>query len=141
MTCLGVPVRQLRPMCLMALLAALPAAWAAAPTMPPGGDSALQALQWRLAGPFRGGRVDAVAGIPGDRNTFYMGAADGGIWKTTDAGHHWHNVSDCCLDLGTVGALAVAPSDPKVIYAGTGEPFPRGDVLTGDGLWRSGDAG
>ena len=101
----------------------------------------LQALQWRLAGPFRGGRVDAIAGIPGDHNTFYMGAADGGIWKTLDAGHHWNNVSDCCLDLGPVGALAVAPSDPKVVYAGTGEPFPRGDVLTGDGLWRSTDAG
>jgi photosystem II stability/assembly factor-like uncharacterized protein len=101
----------------------------------------LQALQWRLVGPFRGGRVDAVTGIPGDRNTFYMGAADGGIWKTTDAGHHWDNVSDCCLDLGPVGALAVAPSDPKVVYAGTGEPFPRGDVLTGDGVWKSADAG
>ena len=123
------------------LLAALPAAWADTPVTAPGGDTALQALQWRLAGPFRGGRVDAVAGIPGDHNTFFMGAADGGIWKTLDAGHHWDNVSDCCLDVGPVGALAVAPSDPKVIYAGTGEPFPRGDVLTGDGLWKSTDAG
>jgi len=117
------------------------------PSLPAGGDPApaadpmLQALQWRLAGPFDGGRVDAVAGIPGDKRTFYMGAADGGIWKTTDAGIHWHNVSDCCLKLGTVGALAVAPSDPRIVYAGTGEPFPRGDVLTGDGMWRSADAG
>jgi photosystem II stability/assembly factor-like uncharacterized protein len=104
-------------------------------------DPSLQALQWRSVGPFRGGRVDSVAGIAGDGQVFYMGAADGGIWKTTDAGHHWNNVSDCCLDLGPVGALAVAPSDPNVVYAGTGEPFPRGDVLTGDGVWKSGDAG
>jgi len=131
---------QLRPLWLVALLGmAIPTSWAAAAAA--AADPALQALQWRLAGPFRGGRVDAVAGIPGDHGTFYMGAADGGIWKTTDAGHHWNNVSDCCLDLGTVGALAVAPSDPQVVYAGTGEPFPRGDVLTGDGLWKSSDAG
>jgi photosystem II stability/assembly factor-like uncharacterized protein len=108
---------------------------------PPPADPQLQALQWRMVGPFDGGRVDAIAGIPGDKRTFYMGAADGGIWKTTDAGTHWANVSDCCLKLGTVGALAVAPSDPKIIYAGTGEPFPRGDVLTGDGIWKSTDAG
>lgn len=109
---------------------------AAEPTSPD-----LQALQWRLVGPFRGGRVDSVAGIAGDAHTFYFGGADGGVWKTTDAGHSWTNVSDCCLDTGAIGALAVAPSDPKVIYAGTGEGFPRGDMLTGDGLWKSVDAG
>ncbi len=127
-----------RVLCLVALFAAAlaSAALADAPTMP-----SLQALQWRLVGPFRGGRVDSVAGIAGDGQVFYMGAADGGIWKTLDAGHHWNNVSDCCLDVGPVGALAVAPSDPNVVYAGTGEPFPRGDVLTGDGLWKSNDAG
>ena len=111
------------------------------PTLSAAAEPTLSALQWRLVGPFHGGRVDAVAGIPGDRRTFYMGAADGGVWKTTDAGHSWHNVSDCCFALGSVGALAVAPSDSKVIYAGTGEPFPRGDVLTGDGVWKSTDAG
>ena len=130
-------MRTTRPACLLALLLGLPTLAAALPAPDPG----LQALQWRLIGPFRAGRVDAVAGIPGDGHVFYMGAADGGVWKTTDAGHHWDNVSDCCLDLGPVGALAVAPSDTKVIYAGTGEPFPRGDVLTGDGVWRSTDAG
>ena len=123
--------------CLPLLFLSLPAG--AAPLPAP--DVGLQALQWRLVGPFRGGRVDAVAGVPGDGRVFYMGAADGGIWKTTDAGHHWANVSDCCLDAGPVGALAVAPSDPKIIYAGTGEPFPRGDVFTGDGIWKSVDAG
>src|SRR6185312_16209954 len=130
-----------RALCLTALAAALTGPGALADATPSASAAPLQALQWRLAGPFRGGRVDAIAGIPGDRNTFYMGSADGGIWKTTDAGHHWNNVSDGYLDLGPVGALAVAPSDPKVIYAGTGEPFPRGDVLTGDGLWKSVDAG
>ena len=123
--------------CLAALLVTLPAP----ASTPPDPDPALQALQWRLVGPFHGGRADAVAGVPGDGQVFYMGTADGGIWKTPDAGHHWANVSDCCLDLGPVGALAVAPSDPKIIYAGTGEPFPRGDVLTGDGVWKSMDAG
>src|SRR5690348_16299088 len=97
-----------RPITLVAILLGLglPAAWADKPLAPTAtGDPALQALQWRLIGPFRGGRVDAVAGIPGDRGVFYMGAADGGVWKTTDAGHHWTNVSDCCLDTGPVGAL------------------------------------
>jgi len=127
-----------RSLYVAALLAAL-TALAARGEVP--ADHSLQALQWRLVGPFRGGRVDAVAGSAGDHSVFYMGAADGGIWKTQDAGHHWNNISDCCLDLGPVGALAVAPSDPHVIYAGTGEPFPRGDVLTGDGVWKSSDAG
>ncbi|MGH8427424.1 MAG: WD40/YVTN/BNR-like repeat-containing protein [Gammaproteobacteria bacterium] len=103
--------------------------------------SSLQALQWRLVGPFHGGRSDAVAGVPGQPRTFYFGGADGGIWKSTDAGHNWHNVSDCCLAVGSIGALAVAPSDPDVVYAGTGEPFPRGDMATGDGMWKSTDAG
>ncbi len=126
------PRPRLAPALLLALLPALALA---------DGAPALDALQWRLVGPFHGGRVDAVAGIPGDKRTFYMGAADGGVWKTTDAGHSWKNVSDGYLGLGSVGALAVAPSDPKIIYAGTGEPFPRGDVLTGDGVWKSADAG
>ncbi len=63
------------------------------------------------------------------------------MWKTSDGGIHWRNVSDCCLAVGAIGALAVAPSDPNVVYAGTGEPFPRGNMTTGDGLWKSTDAG
>ena len=122
---------------LFACLAVIPftAAFGAYP------GSALQALNWRLIGPYHGGRVDAVAGGAGEPQTFYMGGADGGIWKSTDAGHSWHNVSDCCLAVGAIGALAVAPSNPDVIYAGTGEPFPRGDMNTGDGMWKSTDAG
>ncbi len=79
--------------------------------------------------------------FPINRRPFTYGGADGGIWKSTDAGHSWRNVSDCCLAVGSIGALAIAPSDPDVVYAGTGEPFPRGDMATGDGLWKSIDAG
>ena len=111
-----------------------------ADTLPPP-DPALQALQWRLVGHFRGGRSVAVTGVPGDGRTFFFGGADGGVWKSTDAGHSWNNVSDCCLDTGAIGALAVAPSDHSTVYAGTGEGFPRGDMVTGDGLWKSTDAG
>src|SRR6202000_3394602 len=130
-------VRALHLACLCAFLIGASAQAASLPAPDPG----LQALQWRLVGPVHGGGGGGGAGVPGDGHVFYMGAADGGIWKTIDAGHHWANVSDCCLDIGPVGALAVAPSDPQVIYAGTGEPFPRGDVLTGDGLWKPTDAG
>ena len=103
--------------------------------------NALKALSWRLVGPFRGGRSDAVTGVPGKPRTFYFGGADGGVWKTTNGGNSWSNVSDCCFKGGAVGALAVAPSDPNVVYAGMGESFPRGNMATGDGVWKSTDAG
>ncbi|MGH8225728.1 MAG: WD40/YVTN/BNR-like repeat-containing protein, partial [Gammaproteobacteria bacterium] len=119
------------------LMLVVPRAEAAASYAP----SLYQALDWRLVGPFRGGRSVAVAGVAAQPRTFYFGGADGGVWKTTDGGANWHNVSDCCLALGAIGALAVAPSDPNVVYAGTGEPFPRGNMATGDGLWKSTDAG
>ncbi len=102
---------------------------------------ALKALSWRLVGPFRGGRSDAVAGVTSEPRTFYFGGADGGVWKTTNGGNSWRNVSDCCFKGGAVGAIAVAPSDPNVIYVGMGESFPRGDMATGDGVWKSTDAG
>ena len=126
-----------RRLLLATFLAAVPGAAALGAYPAP----ALQALHWRLIGPFHGGRVDAVTGVASQPQTFYMGAADGGIWKSTDAGHSWHNVSDCCLAVGAIGALAVAPSNPDIVFAGTGEPFPRGDMNTGDGMWRSTDAG
>jgi len=72
-------------------------------------------LHWRLIGPFRGGRVVAVAGDPSERGTFYFGSTGGGVWKTIDAGLSWRNVSDGFLKLASVGAVAVAPSDPNVI--------------------------
>jgi photosystem II stability/assembly factor-like uncharacterized protein len=100
-------------------------------------------LSWRNVGPFIGGRVVAVAGVPTDANLFYMGAVDGGIWKSTDYGIKWVNISDGTLpgDSNSIGALAVAPSNPNAIWAGTGESDIRGDMVTGDGIFKSTDAG
>jgi photosystem II stability/assembly factor-like uncharacterized protein len=98
-------------------------------------------IRWRCIGPFRGGRVSAVAGDPRDRATFYFGACAGGVWKTTDAGTYWQNVSDGFLGTASIGALAVAPTDPNVIWAGTGEGIIRFDLSPGDGVYRSTDAG
>jgi photosystem II stability/assembly factor-like uncharacterized protein len=112
----------------------------AAPEKPKTDDS-LSAFQWRLIGPFRGGRSVAVAGVASEPRTFYFGAAGGGVWKTTDGGSSWQNVSDKFFKTAPVGALAVAPSDPNVIYAGMGESFIRGDMITGDGIYKSMDAG
>jgi photosystem II stability/assembly factor-like uncharacterized protein len=101
----------------------------------------LQALEWRCIGPYRGGRVVAVAGDPVDPAVFYFGACAGGVWKTTDGGTYWENVSDGVLRTAAVGAIAVAHSDPHVIYAGMGECCIRGDVSHGDGVYKSTDAG
>jgi len=98
-------------------------------------------LRWRCIGPHRGGRVVAVAGSYDDRATFYFGAVAGGVWKTTDAGTYWRCVTDGFLDTSSVGALAVAPSDSNVIYAGMGETTIRIDVSHGDGVYKSTDAG
>ena len=101
----------------------------------------LHALEWRCIGPYRGGRVVAVAGDPVNAAVFYFGACAGGIWKTTDAGTYWENISDAYLPTAAVGAIAVADSDPNVIYVGMGECCIRGDVSHGDGVYRSTDAG
>jgi photosystem II stability/assembly factor-like uncharacterized protein len=97
-------------------------------------------LKWRLIGPFRGGRAVAVAGVPGDSTTFYFGAVNGGIWKTTDAGVVWTPIFDG-QPVGSIGALAVAPSDPKTIYAGSGESDIRSSLSFGNGVYKSLDAG
>ncbi len=101
----------------------------------------LQSLEWRCIGPFRGGRVVAVAGDPLHAQVFYFGSTGGGIWKTTDGGILWENVSDGYFKRASVGALAVAASDPNVIYAGMGESTIRGNVSHGDGVYRSTDGG
>ncbi|HEV2261472.1 MAG TPA: hypothetical protein VGR69_04175 [Candidatus Rubrimentiphilum sp.] len=113
---------------------------AAAPT--PKAPAALSKMEWRNIGPFIGGRSVAVAGVPG-RNLFYMGAVGGGVWKSTDYGLTWTNITDGQLPLGanSIGALAVAPSNSNVIYAGSGEADIRGTFITGEGLYRSSDAG
>jgi photosystem II stability/assembly factor-like uncharacterized protein len=97
-------------------------------------------LKWRLIGPFRGGRAVAVAGVPGDSTTFYFGAVNGGIWKTIDAGVTWTPIFDG-QPVGSIGALAAAPSDPKTIYAGTGESDIREDFSSGNGVYKSSDGG
>ncbi len=97
-------------------------------------------LQWRMIGPFRGGRVVAVTGVPGDGTTFYFGSVDGGIWKTIDAGVTWTPVFDG-QPIASIGALEVAPSNPKILYAGTGESDIRSDLSSGDGVYKSSDGG
>ncbi len=101
----------------------------------------LTEINYRNIGPTRAGRVVAVAADPNDQATFYFGACAGGVWKSDDAGQYWTNITDGQLNTGSIGALAVAPSDPNVIYAGTGEATIRIDVTHGDGVYKSTDAG
>ncbi len=101
----------------------------------------LDNLEWRCIGPHRGGRVVAVAGDVSNPMIFYFGACAGGVWKTTDGGQYWRNVSDGFFNTAAVGALAVSASDPNVIYAGTGETSIRGNVSHGDGIYKSTDGG
>jgi photosystem II stability/assembly factor-like uncharacterized protein len=110
---------------------------AVAESVPP---ELVNGLKWRLIGPFRGGRAVAVAGVPGDPTTFYFGAVNGGIWKTTDAGVVWTPIFDG-QPAGSIGALEVSPSDPQTIYAGTGESDIREDLSTGNGVYKSTDGG
>ncbi|HEY5425749.1 MAG TPA: hypothetical protein VIJ77_04290, partial [Candidatus Tumulicola sp.] len=100
-------------------------------------------LTWRSIGPYIGGRVVAVVGVPSQPDLFYMGGVQGGIWRSTDYGQNWTNISDGKIprNADPIGALAVAPSNPRVIYAGTGENDIRSDFDTGDGIYKSGDAG
>ncbi len=110
-------------------------------------------LKWRLIGPFRGGRAVAVAGVPGNSTTFYFGGVNGGVWKTTDAGTVWRPIFDgqairsepsddgATQRVGSIGAIAVAPSDAKTIYVGTGESDIRSDLSSGNGVYKSGDTG
>jgi photosystem II stability/assembly factor-like uncharacterized protein len=99
------------------------------------------ALEWRFVGPSRGGRVNAVAGDPNDPLVFYMGTAHSGVWKTTDAGLYWRNVSDRFFERAPVGAMEVSRSHPNIIYVGKGESTPRQYMTPGDGVWKSTDGG
>ncbi len=104
------------------------------------GETLYDGMKWRLIGPYRGGRVLAVTGVPGQANTYYFGAVAGGVWKTTDGGASWQPMSDK-YPFWSVGAIAVAPSNPSVVYVGTGEACIRGDITYGNGVWKSLDGG
>lgn len=101
-----------------------------------------KSLKWRNIGPFRGGRSVAVAGVPGNPLTYFMGSVGGGLWKTEDAGLSWKNISDGYFHTASVGAIAIAPSDPNIIYVGMGEHAVRGVMTSaGDGVYKSTDGG
>src|SRR6266550_6846148 len=97
-------------------------------------------MRWRMIGPFRGGRTVAGVGVRGQPNVFYIGVNNGGVWKTTDAGRIWTPIFDD-QPTGSIGAIAVAPSSPNILYVGSGEGLQRPDLSTGDGIYKSSDAG
>ena len=126
------------------VFAAIPAAQG--PSTTPQGVAAVNpelftGLAYRLVGPSRGGRVTAVTGVPTQPRTFYMGVASGGVFRTTDGGGTWAPITDGQVPVGSIGAIAVADSDPDVIYIGTGSDGVRSNVSTGRGVYRSGDGG
>lgn len=104
-------------------------------------ELAYDRLRWRQVGPARGGRVSAVAGDPTAKQTFWMGACAGGVWRTTDGGTYWRPMTDGKIDSAAIGAIAVAQSDPNVVWVGTGESQVRNNVVAGDGVYRTTDAG
>jgi photosystem II stability/assembly factor-like uncharacterized protein len=113
---------------------------AAVPAPAPSAPLTLPALRWRFIGPYRGGRTVAVTGVPGDITRYYIAAVNGGIWETRNAGRTWAPIFDG-EPTQSIGALAVAPSDPRIIYAGSGEGLRRPDLSIGDGMWKSTDGG
>jgi photosystem II stability/assembly factor-like uncharacterized protein len=114
----------------------------AAPPPPTFDATIFEGLKWRNIGPFRGGRANAVSGLPGNDQVFFAGYTGGGLWKTVDAGISWHNISDGFFKTGSVGAIAVSEADPNVIYVGMGEHAIRGVMTSyGDGVYKSTDGG
>ncbi|MGH9415309.1 MAG: VPS10 domain-containing protein [Terriglobales bacterium] len=113
---------------------------AALPSQAPAGPLT-SALHWRNVGPFTGGRVTTLAGIGSQPNVFFMGTAGGGVWETTNYGNAWKNISDKYFKVGSIGAMAIAASNPQIIYVGTGDSAPRNTVTTGEGMYKSADGG
>src|SRR5258708_37217577 len=111
------------------------------PMMPSVDPALFNGLRYRLVGPSRGGRVTTVTGVPSQPRTFYMGVASGGLFRTTDAGTTWVPITDGKVPLGSTGCVAVADSDPNVIYLGTGSDDVRSNVSTGRGIYKSSDGG
>src|SRR5580658_400341 len=102
--------------------------------------NAYQELRWRLIGPFRGGRARAAAGVPDQPNVFYVGQGNGGVWKSDDYGRTWNPIFDD-QPTQSIGAIAVAPSDPNIVYVASGEGLQRPDLTVDDGIYKSTDAG
>src|SRR4029077_4145423 len=100
----------------------------------------IHGLKWRMIGPFRGGRTVGATGVPGQPNVFYIGVNNGGVWKNTDSGRTWQPIFDD-QPTGSIGALSIAPSNPEIIYVGSGEGLRRPDLSTGDGIYKSTDGG
>jgi photosystem II stability/assembly factor-like uncharacterized protein len=128
-----------RTMAVVLALLPLAALWPA-PVAAEINPALLAGMKWRQIGPFRGGRVVAVSGVPGDPTTWYFGGVAGGVWKSTDVGASWKPVFDD-QKIASIGAIAVADSDKNVLYVGTGEACPRGNITYGDGVYRSVDGG
>src|ERR1700723_2540322 len=103
-------------------------------------ESTYQELRWRMIGPYRGGRTPALAGVPSQPNTFYIGVVNGGVWKSTDYGRPWVPIFDS-QPTQSIGAIAVAPSNPDIIYVASGEGLQRPDLSVGNGIYKSTDAG
>ncbi|HYT69093.1 MAG TPA: hypothetical protein VEL51_21905 [Vicinamibacterales bacterium] len=118
-----------------------PAPRASAPMMPSVDPALFKGMKYRLVGPSRGGRVTSVTGVPSQPRTFYMGVASGGVFRTTDGGGSWVPITDGKVPLGSTGSIAVADSDPKIIYLGTGSDGVRSNVSTGRGVYKTTDAG
>src|SRR6476620_4100039 len=134
---------RVRRMMMMALATGIALTWAGRPGVDAQGGmnpSLYSGLQWRMLGPFRGGRVDAVSGVRGRPHEFYFGAVNGGVWKTIDAGRIWTPIFDA-QPVASIGALAVAPSAPDVVYVGTGESTLRDSAGFGNGVYKTADAG
>ena len=133
--------------CLLLIVVISSAVWNSTGAQPPvtaqrGFDkSFFKGLEWRLIGPYRGGRVTAVAGVAAQPFVYYFGATGGGVWKTTDAGANWMPISDGSFGTGSVGGIGICESDPNFIYVGMGESPIRGNVSHGDGVYKSTDAG
>jgi photosystem II stability/assembly factor-like uncharacterized protein len=127
--------RAARPLFLFAAILVPPAA-----TAQDVDQSLFSAMEWRMIGPFRGGRTVGATGVPGQPNVFYIGVNNGGVWKTTDFGRVWTPMFDA-EPTGSIGDLAVAPSNPNILYVGSGEGLQRPDLSTGDGIYKSTDAG
>ena len=136
-------IMNVRALFVFGMVALLPAVARSQKPEPLAPQALINKLKWRCIGPYIGGRVITVTGVPGNNNLFYAGTVGGGVWKSTDQGVEWENITDGKLagPSSSIGAVAVAPSDPKIIYVGTGEADIRANVIPGDGIFKSTDEG